>query len=93
MNITECFTLFELPESSTLEDIKKRFKQLVLKYHPDRNKSPDAQEKFIKITEAYKDLQAYKQQPVTPNFNLIQFDLNPYYGQSTTSTTFTIRWG
>ncbi|MCK5640269.1 MAG: molecular chaperone DnaJ [Gammaproteobacteria bacterium] len=33
--------------------IKDTFRQLAMKYHPDRNKSPDAEERFKEIAEAY----------------------------------------
>lgn len=33
--------------------IKDAFRTLALKYHPDRNKAPDAEEKFKEIAEAY----------------------------------------
>lgn len=33
--------------------IKNSFRKLALKYHPDRNKEPDAEEKFKEIAEAY----------------------------------------
>jgi len=33
--------------------IKDAFRRLALKYHPDRNKSPDAEERFKEIAEAY----------------------------------------
>ena len=33
--------------------IKDAFRSLALKYHPDRNKAPDAEEKFKEIAEAY----------------------------------------
>ena len=38
--------------------IKDAFRQLALKYHPDRNKAPDAEEKFKEIAEAYAILSA-----------------------------------
>lgn len=33
--------------------IKDAFRELALKYHPDRNKSPEAEERFKEIAEAY----------------------------------------
>lgn len=33
--------------------IKKAFRELALRYHPDRNKAPEAAEKFKEIAEAY----------------------------------------
>lgn len=38
------------------EDIKRAYRRLAKKYHPDVSKSKDAQQKFIEITEAYKFL-------------------------------------
>lgn len=35
------------------KEIKESFRKLALKYHPDRNKEPDAEEKFKEIAEAY----------------------------------------
>lgn len=42
-----------LSRQATKEEIKKAYRELALEFHPDRNKSPDAHEKFIAINEAY----------------------------------------
>lgn len=42
--------------SGSLEEIKKAYRRLALKYHPDVNKEPDAQEKFMRIKHAYNTL-------------------------------------
>ena len=43
-------------ENATPEEIKKAYRKLARKYHPDINKAPDAQEKFKEINAAYEVL-------------------------------------
>jgi len=38
------------------KEIKRRFRKLALKYHPDKNKDPKAEEQFRQIAEAYDTL-------------------------------------
>jgi hypothetical protein len=45
---------FELNENSKLSDLKKRFKELLMQYHPDKNK--DGHEKTQEIIENYNRL-------------------------------------
>ncbi|MDJ0947482.1 MAG: molecular chaperone DnaJ [Alphaproteobacteria bacterium] len=47
------YEILGVPRDADQKAVKKAFRQLALKYHPDRNKSPDAEEKFREIAEAY----------------------------------------
>mgnify|MGYP001411140603 CR=1 FL=1 len=48
------YKLLGVEKSATPEEIKKAYRKLALKYHPDRNKgNKEAEEQFKKISEAY----------------------------------------
>jgi curved DNA-binding protein CbpA len=50
------YRILEISENATTDDIKRAYRRLALKYHPDINKYADAHEKFCEITEAYEFL-------------------------------------
>ena len=47
------YEVLGVPRDADIKAIKDAFRRLALKYHPDRNKSPDAEEKFKEIAAAY----------------------------------------
>jgi len=50
--MTNYYDILEVSNNSSDEDIKKAYRKMSLKYHPDRNKTPEASGKFQKINEA-----------------------------------------
>lgn len=50
------YDLLGVPKDASARQIKKAFHKLALKYHPDRNKDPDAEAKFRDVADAYETL-------------------------------------
>jgi len=47
------YDVLSVPRTASKDEIKDTYRKLAMQYHPDRNKSPDAEEKFKEISEAY----------------------------------------
>eukprot|EP01038_Epipyxis_sp_PR26KG_P006667 gene6667-9149_t len=47
------YKILSVSRSASQADIKRAYRKLSLKYHPDKNSSPDASEKFAEISVAY----------------------------------------
>ncbi|XP_055833037.1 uncharacterized protein LOC129902046 [Solanum dulcamara] len=64
MSASKYYRILEISKSASLTDICKAYKHLVKKWHPDRNKSNQAEavEKFRSINEAYRVLSKKKRE-------------------------------
>jgi len=51
--LKDYYKILEINFGVDILTIKKAYRRLALKYHPDKNRNPDATQKFIEITEAY----------------------------------------
>lgn len=56
MEKRDYYTVLGVSKSSTDDEIKKAYRKLAKKYHPDVNKASDAETKFKEINEAYEVL-------------------------------------
>lgn len=47
------YKVLEVPRDATQDQIKRAYRTLAARYHPDVNKAPDAQARFTEVQEAY----------------------------------------
>jgi curved DNA-binding protein CbpA len=58
MSLKDYYRILSVNKDTSAQDIKRAFRQLALRYHPDRNPGDvkEAEEKFKEINEAYEVL-------------------------------------
>jgi curved DNA-binding protein CbpA len=53
--VTDPYSLLRVSRTASPAEIRRSFRELALKYHPDKNKnSEESKQKFVQIVEAYK---------------------------------------
>src|SRR5581483_11519502 len=68
------YEVLGLTKSATLDDIKKAYRTLARKHHPDIDKSPGAAERFKEISEAYQVLSDSEKRKAYDQFGHAAFD-------------------
>ena len=56
MKYTDYYAALGVERGATADEIKKAYRRLAQKYHPDVSKEPDAEAKFKEVAEAYQTL-------------------------------------
>src|SRR3990167_2761511 len=68
------YSILGVSKSASAADIKKAYRKLALEYHPDRNKSKEAHEKFKEINKAYEVLSDAKKRETYDQFGEAAFE-------------------
>ena len=63
-------------KGASKEEIKSAYRKQAMQWHPDRNKSPDAEEKFKEINEAYEVLSNDQKKTAYDQYGHTAFDPN-----------------
>ena len=72
------YQILGVSRNASQEEIKRAYRKLALKYHPDRNKSPKAKEKFKKINAAYEILSDPKKRQQYDTFGHVGGNMNGF---------------
>ena len=64
----DCYDVLGVPRSASKDDIKKAYRKLALKHHPDKNKGDKtSEEKFKEASEAYHILSDEREKQIMIN--------------------------
>lgn len=79
------YSTLGVSKTASLDEIKKAYRKLALEYHPDRNKSKDAETKFKEVTKAYEVLANEEKRKMYDQVGHSAYEQgagqNPYGGQ------------
>jgi DnaJ family protein B protein 4 len=94
------YSILEVPDTASPDDIKKSYRRLSMLHHPDKNgNSQESKEKIQKINEAYEvlgDTEKKKEYDMTQNnpfFKMMSQGLNPNQGMNPVDELFSTIFG
>jgi len=81
MSMKRYFEILGIPPTKNEEIVKRAYRKKAMKYHPDRNPSEAAKDKFIQVTEAYDQILLALEQAKKPKYT----SQNTTYTQTNTT--------
>ncbi|XP_054714842.1 dnaJ homolog subfamily C member 5-like [Uloborus diversus] len=88
------YQILELPKTATKDDIKKKYRQLALKYHPDKNRDdPTASDKFKEINRAHSILSDETKRNIYDSYGSLGLYIAEHFGESNVNAYFVLSSG
>ncbi|KAA0195043.1 hypothetical protein HAZT_HAZT005077 [Hyalella azteca] len=83
-----------VPKESTPEEIKKTYRKLALKYHPDKNpNNPEAAEKFKEVNHAHRILSDQTKRNIYDTYGSLGLYIAEQFGEENVNTYFLVNSG
>lgn len=89
--MADYYDILGISKNASLDEIKAAYRRQALKWHPDRNKSPEAAEKFKEINKAYEVLSDPKKREIYDQYGESAFKPGGFPGGG--PQTYTYREG
>ncbi len=74
MATQDYYQILGIQKGASADEIKKAYRKLALEYHPDRNKTKEAEEKFKEVTKAYEVLSDGQKRQTYDQFGASAFE-------------------
>ncbi|XP_017301547.1 dnaJ homolog subfamily C member 5 isoform X6 [Diaphorina citri] len=85
------YVILELPKTATPEEIKKQYRKMALKYHPDKNpNNPEAAEKFKEINRAHSTLSDQTKRNIYDTYGSLGLYVAEQFGEENVNTYFMV---
>lgn len=77
--MVDYYQVLGIPKNASPDDIKKAYRKLALKYHPDKNDNNECKDKFQQVQEAYETLSDPTKKQEYDNPNPFTFHFNSFF--------------